>query len=327
MLFMNVTWMEEYDGLGGIDKKVYYGGTWVQEHGYGEEIYNFRHIKGKVYGYAQPAGYGINIDRLGAKQDDDCIKNQLVVFTATPPKGRTCIVGWYKNATIYRSMQSSNMPERKYGNGYLGYYVVANSNDVFLLPKDSRKPFMGKLRIPRGKGGMGRSNIWYADSAKGKAFQRTVLNKIKKYEQGIKPMKHIKASPVLDEKHKKKVEKVAIRNVKAYYKSIGYKVISVENDNIGWDLEAMFEGEKLRIEVKGLSGKEISVRLTPNEYSKMNDSQIRNSYRLAVVTNTLSKEPNLFIFHYNEEKKKWRCEDNYTLTIDEKIAALCYVKN
>ncbi len=70
---------------------------------------------------------------------------------------------------------------------------------------------------------------------------------------------------------------------------MGYKVNSVELDNLGWDLEVIRKQTILtilRVEVKGKSGSNISVDLTPNEYKKM--MLYKNSYRLAVVTNVLN---------------------------------------
>jgi hypothetical protein len=50
MVFLNITWMESYDGYG----KSHAGGSYVEKHGYGGEMYNFKEVNGKVYGYVQP---------------------------------------------------------------------------------------------------------------------------------------------------------------------------------------------------------------------------------------------------------------------------------
>ena len=50
----------------------------------------------------------------------------------------------------------------------------------------------------------------------------------------------------------------------------GYNVISVEDENKGWDLEATKGKAFLCIEVKGLAGSQISVHISKNESSKMN---------------------------------------------------------
>ncbi len=67
IVFLNVTWMERYEGLKGDDRQVSGGGSYVDKYGYGHEIYNFKNINGKVYGYAQPRGAN-NLERMGANQ-------------------------------------------------------------------------------------------------------------------------------------------------------------------------------------------------------------------------------------------------------------------
>ena len=72
-----------------------------------------------------------------------------------------------------------------------------------------------------------------------------------------------------------------------WYRRQGYDVIRVAAQNLGWDIEAVLKsGSKkaiLRIEVKGLSGSQVSVELTPNEFTKM---QLHaDTYKLCVVTN------------------------------------------
>ena len=64
MVFFNTTWMDYYEGK---EDKVYMGGSYVERNGYGHEIYNFKNIKGKVYGYVQPMGRN-NLERLGSKK-------------------------------------------------------------------------------------------------------------------------------------------------------------------------------------------------------------------------------------------------------------------
>ena len=95
-------------------------------------------------------------------------------------------------------------------------------------------------------------------------------------------------------------------------------------ENIGWDLEALKEKLMLRIEVKGLSGEEISVHLTQNEYDKMRDKNNAN-YRLCIVTKVLI-DPEMYTFIYNGDK--WVCEENSerSLCFDEQIAAIAYIE-
>ena len=62
----------------------------------------------QIYGYVRlPHKRGkININKLGAQKDDSYIENMNVIWTAKDPWGGTCIVGWYKNATVYREFKN-----------------------------------------------------------------------------------------------------------------------------------------------------------------------------------------------------------------------------
>lgn len=100
------------------------------------------------------------------------------------------------------------------------------------------------------------------------------------------------------------MEKAAVKLVRKHYSLLGYIVESVETDNVGWDLEAILADEVcLKIEVKGLSGPEPRVGLTPNEYVKFVENE--DDYRLAIVTCAVSDAPELQICRFNAEREKW----------------------
>ena len=106
---------------------------------------------------------------------------------------------------------------------------------------------------------------------------------------------------------KVRVEQAAIQTCCAYFEKLGYKVKSVEKDNVGWDLVAETDKVSLRIEVKGLSGSAFSIELTPNEYKAFKEEA--EDYRLAVVINAL-ENPVLSICRYSKELNKWLVETN-----------------
>jgi Domain of unknown function (DUF3883) len=78
--------------------------------------------------------------------------------------------------------------------------------------------------------------------------------------------------------------------------------------------------EKVLVEVKGLSGSNLCVELTPNEYRALNEHQM--SYRLCVVTNALSG-PVLDLFGYVANSDRWESANGRVLRIEERIAARC----
>lgn len=79
----------------------------------------------------------------------------------------------------------------------------------------------------------------------------------------------------------------------------------MQKDNLGWDLEATGHGEKLLLEVKGLSGSAATVELTPNEFSMMVKHKKR--YVLCIVTDALAHRSQLRRFRF--EAGEWRDQD------------------
>ncbi|MDP1818138.1 MAG: DUF3883 domain-containing protein, partial [Leadbetterella sp.] len=277
--FCNTGWMNFYKGL--ANDPIKNGGEHVRKYGWGGEIFNFEEVDGKHYGYVE-AGGTIHIERLGAKSDDNRLDDVTVVWTAThPEKKGTYIVGWYKNATLFRERQMPAPEMRRTLNGQkLDYHIMADINNCKLLSPDKRI-----LKIPRKRHGMGEKNIWYADT--NPSFISIVSNFI--INDGLLPADNqntVGRPRQLDPLIRLKVEKIAIEMVTEHYSSIGYQVKSVEKDSVGWDLNAVGELVTLKLEVKGLSGTLIVTELTPNELKNLN--AYKEAYRLCIVTEALT---------------------------------------
>ncbi len=151
------------------------------------------------------------------------------------------------------------------------------------------------------------------------------MQKLRKYVAAggkLKPSGH----PVprngrpIDPERKQRVEQAAIKMTSEYYEGLGYKVNSVESDNVSWDLEAAVGDQKLKIEVKGLSGPGAVVELTPNEYGAMTSPRHRSSYRLCIVTSALDK-PKLHNFSYDSLRNVWLSDETNALNIQERTGA------
>ncbi len=145
IIFLRIGWMNRYQGQNASDH-ISGGGAFVEQHGYGHEIFNFQPFEGRVYGYVQspgsghnqPQGPGINVNRLGAAAEDS-IPGVLAVWVATSPHGGSYVVGWYSNATVHRCWQVPPPgANRSYAGEEFGYYVTALGNDAVLLPPDER---------------------------------------------------------------------------------------------------------------------------------------------------------------------------------------------
>lgn len=319
LIFLNIAWMKNYKGITQDDKPVG-GGSFVASHKFGHEIFNFKPYNGYCYGYAQPRGDTIdikriemNIKRIGADKEDESIDNVFAIWVS-----RSRIIGWYKNATVFRKHQLAPPGSgRFYKDAEIGYFVKAKESDCRLLLVDERT-----FLIPRRKKGwMGQANIWYADQPQNSRFRQDVLDFIK---EGKNPQ--IKRNGRLpkggawqpDPFKRQKVEKIAVNEIINYYRKNGYIVDSREKDNLGWDLEASIGSKILRLEVKGLSGEDILMDFTPREYQRM--KEYKDDYRICVVTNCLSK-PKLKIFSFSPESGRWEDDGGKFLNIEEIISA------
>jgi hypothetical protein len=314
LLFCNVGWMEKYQGITRTDK-IIGGGKYVKIQGRGNEVCNFVKCQKQVFGYVQPVGNQIRIERLGADKTETSIDGIDVVITATRPGGGSVIVGWYKNATVFRELENIKKPSAVHKkNGVKCFHYSAAFSDATLLPEDKRT-----LAVPRRiKGGMGKSPVWFADKGidpKWLAKVRALLN-----NKNSPAPKGSKRS-VPDQARKLLVEKTAVELVWKHFKSQGYEIKSVEKDNLGWDLEGTSGAVTLNIEVKGLSGEALTIELTPNEYKEFNKKKL--GYRLCVVTNCLDR-PRLFVFRFNLPSESWvngLSDEAESLKITERVGA------
>lgn len=147
-------------------------------------------------------------------------------------------------------------------------------------------------------------------------------NKRENSEGNIKKAAH---TLKVDAEARKKVEKAAIEYVTKEYQSLGYKITSRETENVGWDLDAEKNGEKLKLEVKGIAQSQVSVHISQNEYQNMMAN--KDCYRLCVVTNAI-KNPYLVVFIWKENLEAWVSDkdDSIVLTIDVRPSYLAAVK-
>jgi hypothetical protein len=91
----------------------------------------------------------------------------------------------------------------------------------------------------------------------------------------------------------KKVEESAIEIITNHYKSKGWTVQSVENDKIGYDLVCRNGSSEENVEVKGISGGDVSFIITKNE---LNAAKNNPKFVLCVVLNALSPSPTIHRF-------------------------------
>ncbi len=96
----------------------------------------------------------------------------------------------------------------------------------------------------------------------------------------------------------KDIEQQAIKNCTDHYENMGYEVISVEADNMGWDLEVTKDQKTLYVEVKGRGNKQYIAQLSENEYEKM--QQHKNKYIIFI-----SNLDGYKVFEYDTVQNRW----------------------
>lgn len=177
VLFCNVGYLQYYDA--DLDTKhLKNGGAFVDENKTGGEINNFhKYEDGKCYGFVEPGFKNkkqntIHIEKIDIDyKDKDEIPDVTVIFCAKSTiKQKTVIVGWYKNATVFRRAKETNGVK---------YNITANGSDTERIPESERK-----FEVPRAnsaeKFGFGISQMWYAkeDNEKVKNFLSNVFKYI-----------------------------------------------------------------------------------------------------------------------------------------------------
>jgi hypothetical protein len=317
--------MSSYQGESGVHAG---GFDYIQEKGYGHELFNFLRCEdGFCYGYLQARSKTININRLGADDEDTYFNGVTVLWTATRPNGGRVIVGGYRAARIYRTMQTGGIKGRQTHGERVGHYAEARQEDTVLIPVAKRD-----FAVPHhGKGLPGQSLVFYPEDSEApemKLWLPGALEHIsawhEKAENGSvhdnKSAGRRWPSPP-DAAHNAAVEAEAIAFVKS-------RLGSVKRDrqphNCGWDLEFAQGSGTLCVEVKGLSGAELGVELSPNEYQAMKRVMTgdfpEGEYRLAVVRNALTN-PELFLFAHGGGKD-WICERTSTcISVMERAGA------
>jgi hypothetical protein len=304
IVFFRVGWMNHYQGI--KNDKIIGGGRYPRKVGEGGEIYNFRPVGKWYFGYVRPKT--LNISRIGKKFDKDTIKNVLVVWVAKRPGIGQVVVGWSKDATVFRKSRYINRRHAfkfKKGNTY-GYHVISHVDDTILLNPEQRIfPVIDFF---------GRSHVKYADFSFDRPMVKNVLEYIKTGK--LPRTKHGPATGTPrqpDQLKKIVIETKAYKIFMRHFEDLNFIVEEKYKENKGWDLEASYMDIRFLLEVKGLSGTFGSIELTPNEFKQMKLN--KHIYKLCISSNTLSKKPQKTIISYSSFSKQWEDEGNRKVNI------------
>ena len=290
MVFFKTGWMSRHQGLKG--DPIFSTMSYVVENKYGHERNSFKPKRGKCFGYAPVAGVNIH-DAFEAELDAKYTDGIDVVWVSNRPKplGGLVIVGWYRNARVYRHKQASP-------GLIIAEAIAANCKLLRVAERSYGLPLSGP-------GSFRSTKVWYA---------RHHPRIIRDVQSMIAGTYHVKPGKVRqtgiddpDLTRRAEVETAAIDRVTEHYVSLGFNVESVEKLNRGWDLEATGRNKKLLLEVKGTSHGSIQPLLTPNEFDAANAN--RSSFHLCIVSDALEIRPVLTDLHYASNVDGWISDD------------------
>ncbi|WXT99987.1 MAG: hypothetical protein Ctma_0693 [Catillopecten margaritatus gill symbiont] len=148
VLFCRITSMEYYQDIDGDTQEG--GGSYTKDN-LAHERFNFKIRDGIFKGFVQSSSKtgGMNLKKIDpiVNEDADSVNGVLVIFVAD-----NNIVGYYKDATVYGSIQNND----NYDQGRYDAYNIKTQSKAVLLSPDSRD-----YEIPRGSGAMGQANTFY----------------------------------------------------------------------------------------------------------------------------------------------------------------------
>lgn len=304
--------MRKYQGATARDRPQ--GGGSYNKDRKGNESLNFAKHGGMYYGFVRPGrGHRINVRRLGG--DGEKAENVLVVFCAPRPNARTTlVVGWYDDATVFREPQPRTWGEGIYNIVSRKATLLTEAKRTFIVPRAQRDGY-----------GLGQANVYYPELGRDGKWLPALLAHVESPDAS--PGRKKKRSRgggrrrKVDAEMRAQIESMAVAYAWRRYEGLGYLLRSVENDNVGWDLECDRGDIRKLVEVKGLQGKTPIVELTPNEWAKMKHHA--EEYELCIVSRALTGNPDIHIGRLAREGKRYfiELEDGARLLVKEATAA------
>jgi hypothetical protein len=295
VLFARVGWMLWYRGVQTDDPKPIGGGAY-NETELGNERFNFLRFGNRYLGYFQPQMQPkerwhtnpstIHLGRIEPGFVGDKMNSVLVVFVARRPDvGGQCIVGWYRNATVYRYEQNSTLKARE----EVGYFLEAAAGNAVLLP-ERRRTFI----VPSGKGGFGQANICYVFHGDGSQkddapWMADALEFVKSYshenaatspesatDQDIADTVEVSiergAGYQSNPRIRMAIEDYAMKWAERHLRREGLQPVD-KHKTESFDFLCSFSGKDLFVEVKGTQSDGTCISLTPNEVTHARKNQ------------------------------------------------------
>ena len=199
IVFCNISWMTDYLGKTEEDIPVH-GGSYIDKHKDCNESFNFlpitdmddENIVTLLGSYETKSTNGTTSNQthiekiIGCNVSSKCenVDGVTVVWCATAPEGGSYIVGWYKDATVYRRYRSLELVTDDY-EWERWYNIICEYKNAVLLPVKERLTEKWEMKRTNHRNdtkiGFGQSNIWYAESPAGREFAKKILDQINSY--------------------------------------------------------------------------------------------------------------------------------------------------
>lgn len=201
IVFCNIGWNNYY--IDDPNDPLIGGGSYVRENGTGNEKCNFLPIAVTradseeesimlLGSFETKHNRGnsnqTHIERIrGCKalRKEEYAGNVIVVWCAKNPDGKTCVVGWYKNASVCRFYDVIPIDADDGNEWERCFNVSALYEDAVLLPiKERNQPHW---EVPRHNQkapvpfGFGQANIWYAAESNAEEFVKRMIHQIENY--------------------------------------------------------------------------------------------------------------------------------------------------
>lgn len=168
VVFLKITSMKYYKGPSDDDPPSK-GGKFVEEYGMGYEAWNFLPVEENgqrlCYGFVEPKSNRgnrntIHIENITGEATDkkaDKVDDVLVIWCATTDRKVASVVGWYKEATVYRDLLPIMRDDME-----AGFNVVAEADNCVLLPRNKRDRHEWEAPVSKLVGyGFGSAMTWY----------------------------------------------------------------------------------------------------------------------------------------------------------------------
>lgn len=331
VVFLHGINMNSYSGH---EENIYAAGfEFAKENGFGYEVHNFSKVDGRCYGHVEVTlmrgkERTIRLEKLGASVSASSLDGVLAIWTAPRRNGKGReVVGWYRNATLHRNAVRPNgkvKQKRRFKHPNSGekidlsYRIEADAKDCVCLHPTLRSCDFRTL----GPGLPGQFSVYYPfrhSNDEARKLRDFVLEFIEKFNAVTTRVRRFPKTPVWrgqDQERKKKIEIIAVEYVWKHFGTgpggLGYKIISREGENIGYDLLATKEGDPdLCIEVKGRSVDNVSAEFSRNESRVVREHQDGEfgdgDYRVCIVTDALSENGKRQLHHFRwwQERGVW----------------------